>query len=153
MTTTASEQAARYRSSIDELRRIRSAPFYTGVFKSRIARPHGRAFSSWRRLRQDFKNGSILRIMRIRLGGGPGFGFRRDAAIILAMATLDIARLTPKERLDLIGELWDSLDPADVDLTPEQEAELARRMATFEADKRDARPWSEIDAELDRPRR
>ena len=51
------------------------------------------------------------------------------------MATLDISRLTPKERLDLIGELWDSLSATDVRLTPAQEAELDRRLATFDADR------------------
>jgi len=66
------------------------------------------------------------------------------------MATLDISRLTPKERLDLIGELWDSLSAADIRLTPAQEAELDRRLATFDADRREAIPWEEIDAELDR---
>ncbi len=66
------------------------------------------------------------------------------------MTTLDIARMTPRERLDLIGELWDSLAPEDVRLTPAQDAELARRMATFEADAKTARPWAEIEAELDR---
>jgi len=57
------------------------------------------------------------------------------------MTTLDIARLTPQERLDLIGALWDSLEPEEVRLTPGQEAELERRMATFEADKRGAVAW------------
>lgn len=66
------------------------------------------------------------------------------------MATLDISRLTPKERLDLIGELWDSLSATDVRLTPAQEAELDRRLATFDADRRKAVPWEDIDAELDR---
>lgn len=66
------------------------------------------------------------------------------------MATLDISRLTPKERLDLISELWDSLSAADVQLTPAQEAELDRRLATFDADRRDATPWEDVDAELDR---
>jgi putative addiction module component (TIGR02574 family) len=45
---------------------------------------------------------------------------------------LDIDRLTPQERLDLIGELWDSLAAEDVALTPAQEAELARRAAAFD---------------------
>jgi putative addiction module component (TIGR02574 family) len=45
----------------------------------------------------------------------------------------DIARLTPEERLELIGRLWDSLESEDVRLTPSQDAELGRRMATFEA--------------------
>jgi putative addiction module component (TIGR02574 family) len=66
------------------------------------------------------------------------------------MATLDISRLTPKERLDLIGELWDSLSAADVQLTPAHKAELERRLATFDADRREAIPWEDIDAELDR---
>ena len=66
------------------------------------------------------------------------------------MATLDIARLTPQERLDLIGELWDSLAAEDVRLTPAQDAELARRMASFDADAKEATPWQQIDAELDR---
>ena len=69
---------------------------------------------------------------------------------IPGMTTVDIARLTPKERLDLIGELWDSLAPEDVCLTPAQEAELARRMATFEADADAAAPWDQVEAELDR---
>jgi putative addiction module component (TIGR02574 family) len=50
------------------------------------------------------------------------------------MTTLDIARLTTQERLDLIGELWDSLAAGDVALTPAQEAELARRAEAFERD-------------------
>ncbi|WP_407186378.1 addiction module protein [Bradyrhizobium centrosematis] len=66
------------------------------------------------------------------------------------MATLDISRLTPKQRLDLIGELWDSLSPDDVLLTPAHEAELDRRLASFDADRRDAIPWEDVDAELDR---
>jgi putative addiction module component (TIGR02574 family) len=65
------------------------------------------------------------------------------------MTTLDITRLTPRERLDLIGELWDSLAAEDVRLTPAQDAELARRMATFEADSRTAVPWEQIERELD----
>jgi putative addiction module component (TIGR02574 family) len=48
------------------------------------------------------------------------------------MTTLEIARLTTQERLDLIGELWDSLAPKDVDLTPAQAAELGRRLQTFD---------------------
>ena len=62
------------------------------------------------------------------------------------MTTLDIARLTTKERLDLIGELWDSLTPEDVHLTPAQDAELGRRMARFEADRKTAVPFEEIEA-------
>jgi len=66
------------------------------------------------------------------------------------MATLDISNLTPKERLDLIGELWGSLAVADVRLTPAQKAEVERRLVTFDADRREAISWEDIDNELDR---
>jgi len=62
----------------------------------------------------------------------------------------DIARLTPEERLELIGRLWDSLEPEDVRLTPRQEAELGRRMANFDADAKAAVSWEEIEADLSR---
>jgi putative addiction module component (TIGR02574 family) len=63
---------------------------------------------------------------------------------------LDITRLSPQERLDLIGELWDSLADKDVRLTPAQDAELARRMATFDDDAKAAVSFEDIEAELDR---
>lgn len=64
--------------------------------------------------------------------------------------TLDISKLTTKERLDLIGELWDSIAPEDVRLTAAQDAELGRRMATLAADAKTAVPWEETETELDR---
>ena len=67
-----------------------------------------------------------------------------------AMTTLEITRLSPQERLDLIGALWDSLAPEDVRLTPAQDAELARRMATFDADKQSAVEWETLEAEFER---
>lgn len=65
------------------------------------------------------------------------------------MTVVDLDRLTPREKLDLIGELWDSLNAADIALTPAQEAELARRMETFETDIKSAKPWSDIKAKRD----
>ena len=53
-------------------------------------------------------------------------------AILPTMTILDITRLTAQERLDLIGELWDSLVAEDVTLTQEQEAELLKRVTAFE---------------------
>jgi putative addiction module component (TIGR02574 family) len=64
-----------------------------------------------------------------------------DTMDTLDMATLDISRLTPKEWLDLIGQLWDSLSPSDVQLTQAQEAELDRRLASFDEDARGAIAW------------
>jgi len=64
------------------------------------------------------------------------------------MTTIDIHSLSPKERLDLIAELWDSLEADDVPLTPAQEAELDRRLESADADRADAIPWDTLRAEL-----
>jgi putative addiction module component (TIGR02574 family) len=61
------------------------------------------------------------------------------------MSELDINSLTPQERLDLIGRLWDSLDQEDVSLTPALEAELARRMKSFDTDAKSAVSWEAIE--------
>ncbi|MGY4304292.1 putative addiction module component (TIGR02574 family) [Bradyrhizobium sp. USDA 4369] len=60
----------------------------------------------------------------------------------------DISKLTTKQRLDLIGLLWDSLTLGDAGLTPAQEAELVRRLASFDADAGDAVPWEEIERDF-----
>jgi putative addiction module component (TIGR02574 family) len=64
------------------------------------------------------------------------------------MTMIDIDHLSPQERLELIGRLWDSLDDEDVPLTPEQEAELDRRLATADADLADSVSWESFRAEL-----
>ena len=69
------------------------------------------------------------------------------------MPTLDISRLSQKERLDLIGELWDSLTAEEVQLTPAQERELGRRIETFDDDAKTAIPWESIEGEFARQTR
>jgi len=66
---------------------------------------------------------------------------------------IDIDKLTPAERLELIGELWDSLESEDVPLSPAQQAELERRLETLEEDKKHAVSWETLKAELDARRR
>lgn len=62
----------------------------------------------------------------------------------------EITRLSPEERLTLIGELWDSLDPADVPVNPAQRAELARRLDSFEQDRSGGITWEQLRAQLAR---
>jgi len=60
----------------------------------------------------------------------------------------DIDRMTDAEKLDLIDELWDSLEDKAFPLTPEQAAELDRRMETFDEDIKHAISWDELEAKL-----
>jgi putative addiction module component (TIGR02574 family) len=62
------------------------------------------------------------------------------------MRTIVIDELTPAEKLDLIGELWDSLDPSDIELSAEQIEELERRIE--EADREPGVPWDEMLARI-----
>ncbi|MFN3077573.1 MAG: addiction module protein [Alphaproteobacteria bacterium] len=66
------------------------------------------------------------------------------------MPSIDFSHLSPRERIDLIGEIWDSIEAEAVPLTAAQEAELDRRLATLDEDIQQGKTWEEIDAELDR---
>jgi putative addiction module component (TIGR02574 family) len=59
---------------------------------------------------------------------------------------LDIASLTPEERLDLLEELWDTLAarPEAIPLTAAQRAELDRRLDDLEREGPVGIPWDEV---------
>lgn len=64
-------------------------------------------------------------------------------------SSFPIDHLTAEERIELIGELMDSLDPAAaMPLTPELAAELDRREAEADADPDEGVPWETIEQEL-----
>jgi putative addiction module component (TIGR02574 family) len=52
-----------------------------------------------------------------------------------ALTRTEIIRLSPHERLALIGALWDSLSEAETPVTPPQLAEIERHLASFEHDR------------------
>jgi len=60
----------------------------------------------------------------------------------------ELARMTAPERLALIAQLWDSLEHERIPLTPAQQAELERRLASLDDDQSDAVSWAELKAEL-----
>jgi putative addiction module component (TIGR02574 family) len=68
------------------------------------------------------------------------------------MAAIDIAQLTPEERLELLERLWDSLSetPEHVPMTDAQQEELDRRLDELDREGPVGIPWSEV---LDRIRR
>jgi putative addiction module component (TIGR02574 family) len=78
-----------------------------------------------------------------------------DAIIKLMskMSKIEIEKLSPQERLELIGRLCDSLDAEDVPLTPAQAAELDRRLEAADADLAASVPWETLKAERGSSRR
>jgi putative addiction module component (TIGR02574 family) len=66
------------------------------------------------------------------------------------MTSFDISRMSPEQRLALIGELWESLDVDQVEPTTAQKAELDRRLLTLDDEINAGRPAQEIIADLER---
>jgi putative addiction module component (TIGR02574 family) len=67
----------------------------------------------------------------------------------------ELMQLSPAERLDIAEKLWDSIHPPGsarpgeiVVLTPEQMAEIDRRLAEHERNPERAAPWEEVRARL-----
>jgi putative addiction module component (TIGR02574 family) len=60
----------------------------------------------------------------------------------------ELARLSPRQRLDLIESLWESLQDKDLPVTDAQRAELDRRIAGFDQDREHSVSWDQLKAEL-----
>jgi putative addiction module component (TIGR02574 family) len=60
----------------------------------------------------------------------------------------EIVRLSASERLALIAQLWDSLEQEQLPMTSAQQAELERRLASLDQDRRDGVTWAALKAEL-----
>jgi putative addiction module component (TIGR02574 family) len=65
------------------------------------------------------------------------------------MSTIDIAKLSAKERLELLEQLWDSLSPEAIPMTDAQKEELDRRLDELDREGPVGIPWNEV---LDRIR-
>ncbi|MEO8528397.1 MAG: addiction module protein [Pseudolysinimonas sp.] len=57
-------------------------------------------------------------------------------------------QLSPADRLELIGELWQSLNPDDLPLTETERSLLDERLAEADANPNSGRPWGEVEVEL-----
>ena len=69
-----------------------------------------------------------------------------------SLSSEELARLSPEERLTLIGQLWDSLVDTEIPLPQAQQAELAKRLASLDQDRVHAVTWEQLRAELERRR-
>lgn len=61
---------------------------------------------------------------------------------------LGIDRLSPEQRLRLIGEIWDSLSIHSTPIPESHREELDRRLAAADADPAAGRPWEEVRTRL-----
>jgi putative addiction module component (TIGR02574 family) len=66
------------------------------------------------------------------------------------MAVVEFSHLSPEQRLDLIGQLWDSLTPGEAPVTHAQKAEINRRLATLDRDIEQGRDADDVLADLRR---
>jgi putative addiction module component (TIGR02574 family) len=61
-----------------------------------------------------------------------------------------VSSLSPADRLELIGKVWDTLTPDDIPITAAKRALLDERLADMEAHPHDQSPWPEVKARLER---
>ncbi len=62
----------------------------------------------------------------------------------------DILRLSIKERLSLVEDIWDSIasDSGSIELTEAQSSELDRRIEAYERDQSPGEPWDEVKEQI-----
>ncbi len=64
----------------------------------------------------------------------------------MSMPAIDIESLTPSERLELIGRLWDSLPDSEVPVSDHERQVLDGRLDRIERDGPAGTPWADIEA-------
>jgi putative addiction module component (TIGR02574 family) len=61
-----------------------------------------------------------------------------------------VSNLSPADRLELIGKVWDTLSAEDIQVTEAERQMLDARLADMEAHPEDQRPWPDVKARLER---
>ena len=62
----------------------------------------------------------------------------------------EVLALPVPERLKLVEEIWDSIAafPESVELTPPQEAELERRLESYQTNPTEGSPWADVQSRI-----
>lgn len=78
----------------------------------------------------------------------------RDTPAV-SIPKVDLQKLTPGERLDLLTEIWDSFSsaPKSLPLTEPQRQELDDRIDDLERDSSPGIPWEDVLARIRKPSR
>lgn len=69
----------------------------------------------------------------------------------MSTSKAELLKLSVAERLQLVGDIWDSIAadaPGSVELTEAQRRELRRRLAEHDTDPASAIPWAQVRDEL-----
>jgi putative addiction module component (TIGR02574 family) len=66
----------------------------------------------------------------------------------MAKPVIDISSLTLEERIELIEQLWDSLDAEQLELSDDQRTELDRRLDALEQRGPTGRSWPEVETSI-----
>jgi putative addiction module component (TIGR02574 family) len=61
-----------------------------------------------------------------------------------------VTSMSPADRLELIGAVWDTLSPDDLPVTDAERALLDARLADTEKHPNDQSPWPEVKVRLER---
>ena len=61
-----------------------------------------------------------------------------------------VSSLSPADRLELIGKIWDTLSPEDIPVTDAERQLLDARLADIDQHPEDQSPWPEVKARLER---
>jgi putative addiction module component (TIGR02574 family) len=61
-----------------------------------------------------------------------------------------VVSLSPADRLELMGALWDSLSTEEIEVTDAEKALLDARLADMESNPDDQSPWPEVKTRLER---
>jgi putative addiction module component (TIGR02574 family) len=61
-----------------------------------------------------------------------------------------VVSLSPTDRLELLGAVWDSFSPEDLTVTDAEKALLDSRLTDMERNPDDQSPWPDVKARLER---
>ena len=61
-----------------------------------------------------------------------------------------VSSLSPADRLELIGKVWDTLSSEDIPVTDAERQLLDARLADIDQHPEDQSPWPEVKARLER---
>jgi putative addiction module component (TIGR02574 family) len=77
---------------------------------------------------------------------------RARHTLAMSEPAFDFTELSVPERIQLVEDLWDSVaaDTPPLTLSPEEVAELERRLAEMDANPEAGIPWEQVKADIER---